>query len=345
MSDLRPYFSLTKPRVVVLLQITALCSVLVHDQLGGGLDANTARTVLVVFVGGYLSAGGANAINMWYDRDIDPLMTRTKNRPVPAGEVSANAALGFGITLSLLGVAWFEILANSVAAFWSAFSILFYVFIYSIWLKRTTPQNIVIGGIAGSTPPVIGWAAAEGELTVATDSARVVLESLLDLGSLMPWFMFLLIFLWTPPHFWALALYRSEEYGNVGIPMMPNVKGAERTVREMKAYAVLLVILSAAAPMSYGGINESDTIYQVLGLTTIGLSIWYSSTVWRVDLNEQRDPTGRIPTAARSFFVSMLYLALMFIVLVTASFGLLGAGIGAVLAATVMVRSETRARS
>ena len=345
MSDLRPYFSLTKPRVVVLLQITALCSVLVHDQLGGGLDANTARTVLVVFVGGYLSAGGANAINMWYDRDIDPLMTRTKNRPVPAGEVSANAALGFGITLSLLGVAWFEILANSVAAFWSAFSILFYVFIYSIWLKRTTPQNIVIGGIAGSTPPVIGWAAAEGELTVATDSARVMLESLLDLGSLMPWFMFLLIFLWTPPHFWALALYRSEEYGNVGIPMMPNVKGAERTVREMKAYAVLLVILSAAAPMSYGGINESDTIYQVLGLTTIGLSIWYSSTVWRVDLNEQRDPTGRIPTAARSFFVSMLYLALMFIVLVTASFGLLGAGIGAVLAVTAMVRSETRAKS
>jgi len=345
MSDLRPYFSLTKPRVVVLLQITALCSVLVHDQLGGGLDANTARTVLVVFVGGYLSAGGANAINMWYDRDIDPLMTRTKNRPVPAGEVSANAALGFGITLSLLGVAWFEILANSVAAFWSAFSVLFYVFIYSIWLKRTTPQNIVIGGIAGSTPPVIGWAAAEGELTVATDSVRVVLESLLDLGSLMPWFMFLLIFLWTPPHFWALALYRSEEYGNVGIPMMPNVKGAERTVREMKAYAVLLVILSAAAPMSYGGINESDTIYQVLGLTTIGLSIWYSSTVWRVDLNEQRDPTGRIPTAARSFFVSMLYLALMFIVLVTASFGLLGAGIGAVLAVTAMVRSETRAKS
>ena len=345
MSDLRPYFSLTKPRVVVLLQITALCSVLVHDQLGGGLDANTARTVLVVFVGGYLSAGGANAINMWYDRDIDPLMTRTKNRPVPAGEVSANAALGFGITLSLLGVAWFEILANSVAAFWSAFSVLFYVFIYSIWLKRTTPQNIVIGGIAGSTPPVIGWAAAEGELTVATDSARVMLESLLDLGSLMPWFMFLLIFLWTPPHFWALALYRSEEYGNVGIPMMPNVKGAERTISEMKAYAVLLVILSAAAPMSYGGINESDAIYQVLGLTTIGLSIWYSSTVWRVDLSEQRDPTGRIPTAARSFFVSMLYLALMFIVLVTASFGLLGAGIGAVLAATVMVRSETRARS
>ena len=342
MSNLRPYFSLTKPRVVVLLQITALCSVLVHDQLGGELDANTVRTMLVVFVGGYLSAGGANAINMWYDRDIDPLMTRTKDRAVPAGEVSANAALAFGIVLSFLGVMWFATLANSVAAFWSAFSILFYVFVYSIWLKRSTPQNIVIGGIAGSTPPVIGWAAAEDGLTVATDSARILLESLLDLGSLMPWFMFLLIFLWTPPHFWALALYRSKEYGNVGIPMMPNVKGAERTIREMKTYAALLVALSVAAPMSYGDIDKDDTIYHVLGWTTVGLSIWYATTVWRVDLDEQRDPTGRIPTAARSFFVSMLYLALMFVVLVTASFGLLGAGLGAMLAVTAIVRSEMR---
>ena len=345
MSNLRPYFSLTKPRVVVLLQITALCSVLVHDQLGGGLDAGSARTMLVVFIGGYLSAGGANAINMWYDRDIDPLMTRTKDRAVPAGEVSANAALAFGIALSLLGVTWFAALANSVAAFWSAFSILFYVFIYSIWLKRSTPQNIVIGGIAGSTPPVIGWAAAEDGLTVATDSTRVLLESLLDLGSLMPWFMFLLIFLWTPPHFWALALYRSEEYGNVGIPMMPNVKGPERTIREMKAYAVLLVALSVAAPVSYGGIDKDDTIYHVLGWTAVGLSIWYATTVWRVDLDEQRDPAGRIPTAARSFFVSMLYLALMFVILVTASFGLLGAGLGVILAVTAIVRSETRSRA
>ncbi len=345
MSNLRPYFSLTKPRVVVLLQITALCSVLVHDQLGGGLDANTARTMLVVFVGGYLSAGGANAINMWYDRDIDPLMTRTKNRPVPAGEVSANAALTFGIALSLLGVSWFALLANTVAAFWSAFSILFYVFIYSIWLKRTTPQNIVIGGIAGSTPPVIGWAAAEDGLTIATGSGRALIESLIDLGGLMPWFMFLLIFLWTPPHFWALALYRSEEYGAVGVPMMPNVKGEERTIREMKAYAALLVILSVAAPMCYGSIDGDDTIYHVLGWTVIGLSIWYASTVWRVDLDEQRDPTGRIPTAARSFFASMLYLALMFIVLVTASFGILGAVLGAALAVTAMLRSENRARA
>ena len=344
MSNLRPYFSLTKPRVVVLLQITALCSVLVHDQLGGELDANTVRTMLVVFVGGYLSAGGANAINMWYDRDIDPLMTRTKDRAVPAGEVSANAALAFGIVLSFLGVMWFATLANSVAAFWSAFSILFYVFVYSIWLKRSTPQNIVIGGIAGSTPPVIGWAAAEDGLTVATDSAQAMQESLLDLGSPMPWFMFLLIFLWTPPHFWALALYRSEEYGRVGVPMMPNVKGPERTLREMKVYAIILLILSMNVP-SYHELAESSTFYFILGGNVALLTIWYANSVWRIDLEEERDPTGRLPTAARSFFVSMLYLALMFIVLVTASFGILGAGFGAALSMIAVVRSESQARA
>ena len=344
MSNLRPYFSLTKPRVVVLLQITALCSVRVHDQLGGELDANTVRTMLVVFVGGYLSAGGANAINMWYDRDIDPLMTRTKDRAVPAGEVSANAALAFGIVLSFLGVMWFATLANSVAAFWSAFSILFYVFVYSIWLKRSTPQNIVIGGIAGSTPPVIGWAAAEDGLTVATDSAQAMQESLLDLGSPMPWFMFLLIFLWTPPHFWALALYRSEEYGRVGVPMMPNVKVPERTLREMKVYAIILLILSMNVP-SYHELAESSTFYFILGGNVALLTIWYANSVWRIDLEEERDPTGRLPTAARSFFVSMLYLALMFIVLVTASFGILGAGFGAALSMVAVVRSESRARA
>ena len=344
MSSIGPYFSLTKPRVVVLLQITALCSVLVHDQLGGGVDSDSMRTMLVVFVGGYLSAGGANAVNMWYDRDIDPLMTRTKDRAVPAGEVSANAALAFGIVLSFLGVMWFATLANSVAAFWSAFSILFYVFVYSIWLKRSTPQNIVIGGIAGSTPPVIGWAAAEEGLTVATDSAQAMQESLLDLGSPMPWFMFLLIFLWTPPHFWALALYRSEEYGRVGVPMMPNVKGPERTLREMKVYAIILLILSMNVP-SYHELAESSTFYFILGGNVALLTIWYANSVWKIDLEEERDPTGRLPTAARSFFVSMLYLALMFIVLVTASFGILGAGFGAALSMVAVVRSESRARA
>ena len=156
-------------------------------------------------------------------------------------------------------------LSNGGAAFWSAFSILFYVFVYSIWLKRSTPQNIVIGGIAGSTPPVIGWAAAEDNLVVSTESVAQMLESLVDIGSPLPWLMFLLIFLWTPPHFWALALYRSEEYGRVGVPMMPNVKGAERTLFEMKVYAIVLILMSLAVPSSFGGLQESDTLYHVLG--------------------------------------------------------------------------------
>ena len=345
MYPLRPFYELTEPRVVLLLQITALCAVLVHDMLNSGLSTRSARTMLIVLVGGYLSAGGANAINMWYDRDIDPKMSRTANRPIPAGDVSANVALGFGIILSVLGVAWFGLLANPVAAFWSAFSILFYVFVYSIWLKRSTPQNIVVGGIAGSTPPVIGWATAVEGLHISTDSAQSMLVSVFDLDGLMPWFMFILIFLWTPPHFWALALYRSKEYGDVGVPMMPNVKGAERTIGEMKVYSALLVVLSIAAPISYGNLDGNDWIYHVLGWTTVGLSIWYASTVWRIDLGEQPDPTGRVPSAARSFFASMLYLAMMFVVLVAASFGIEGAVVGALLALVAIARSESRATS
>ncbi len=328
--------------MVVLLQITALCAVLVHDRMEGQVGMDTAYTMLIVFVGGYLSAGGANAINMWYDRDIDPMMTRTEGRPIPSGEVSSESALALGVLLSISGVSWFWILSNEIAAFWSAFSILFYVFIYSIWLKRSTPQNIVIGGIAGSTPPVIAWSAAEDGLAVSTKSANLMLDSLVDIGSPLPWLMFLLIFLWTPPHFWALALYRSEEYGRVGVPMMPNVKGPERTLIEMKVYAVILILMSLVIPSSYGGLEENDTLYYILGCNVVGLSIWYASSVWRIDLGEECDETGRMPTAARSFFISMLYLALMFVVLVTASFGTTGSVFGACISLFAVVRSETR---
>ena len=338
----RSYVSLTKPRVVVLLQITALCAVLVHDRIFDQISMETAETMLIVFIGGYLSAGGANAINMWYDRDIDPMMTRTESRPIPTGEVSAESALAVGVLLSIAGVSWFWVFSNEVAAFWSAFSILFYVFVYSIWLKRSTPQNIVIGGIAGSTPPVIGWAAAEDGLAVSTESATQMMQSLVDIGSPLPWLMFLLIFLWTPPHFWALALYRSEEYGRVGVPMLPNVKGSERTLFEMKVYAVVLVLLSLGVPSSYGGLEEGDTSYHILGWNVVGLSIWYASSVWRIDLAEERDETGRMATAARSFFVSMFYLALMFVVLVTASFGFTGAVFGAGISLFAVVRSESQ---
>ena len=324
------YIALTKPRVVVLLQITALCSVIVHDMLDSEFGVSSLETMIVVFIGGYLTAGGANAINMWYDRDIDPKMKRTSSRPLSTGAVSASSALLLGVILSIIGVAWFVFLSNQIAAFWAAFSILFYVFVYSMWLKRSTPQNIVVGGIAGSTPPVIGWAACEEGLHISTGSPYSTVESLVDLGSLMPWFMFILIFLWTPPHFWALALYRSGEYSRVGVPMMPNVKGPERTIKEMKVYSILLVILSLAAPMSYGVMDDSEPVYYILGLTVVMLSIWYASTIWRIDISEEPDETGRIASAASSFFASMLYLAMMFAVLVTASFGTLGAAIGAI---------------
>ena len=326
MSD---FLSLTKPRVVILLQITAICSVIIHDVTGAGLNFASVRTMVLVLIGGYLSAGGENAINMWYDRDIDPHMTRTSKRPIPQGKISPKSALIFGVLISILGVSWFYIMTNSVAAFWSAFSIFFYVMIYSMWLKRTTPQNIVIGGIAGSTPPVIGWAACDDSESLSFESANSFFVSIFDLGSLMPWFMFILIFLWTPPHFWALALYRSEEYAKVGVPMMPGIKGKERTIVEMKIYCVLLILLSMLAPLSLEGVDSGDWIYYLLGITVVFLSVWYSSTIWRIDVSEKPDETGRMASAANSFFLSMLYLALMFVVLVSASFGFSGAALGA----------------
>ena len=223
----RAWLTLTKPGVVVLLQVTALCAVLCHDMLAaGGFSGmnwgDSAQTMAVVFVGGYLTAGGANSINMWYDRDIDPIMTRTANRPIPTGEISANAALAFGVLISVAGVAWFVQFGNEVAAFWAAFSILFYVFVYSMWLKRSSVQNIVIGGAAGAFPPMIGWAAVTG---------TVSFESIL---------IFALVFMWTPPHFWALALYRVEDYRKSGLPMLPVTHGSEFTRLQILLYTIVL---------------------------------------------------------------------------------------------------------
>ncbi len=340
------YFSLTKPRVVVLLQITAICATLSHDMLSGtGLGTGTLETMAVVLVGGYLTAGGANAINMWYDRDIDPMMKRTAQRPIPSGEVSPNSALLFGVIISILGTFWLVMMANEVAAFWAAFSVIFYVLVYSIWLKRSTPQNIVIGGIAGSTPPLVGWAAAESDLQISTESVTLFFESITEMGSLMPWFMFVLIFLWTPPHFWALALYRSEEYGKVGVPMMPNVKGAERTLFEMKIYAILLIVLSAVSPIAYGGLDRGDILYHVLGWNAVIMSAWYASTIWRIDLDEVPDEDGRKATASRSFFDSMIYLALVFVMLVMSSMGVSGAVVGALFTIGIIARIEWTKRA
>jgi protoheme IX farnesyltransferase len=339
-------FSLTKPRVVVLLQITAMCAILSHDFIEiNRINYNTLENMLIVFIGGYLTAGGANCINMWYDRDIDPIMNRTSKRPLAVGEISPAGALIFGIVISLLGTLWLIKMANEVAAFWALFSILFYVFIYTIWLKRTSTQNIVIGGIAGSTPPVIGWCAAEGNLEISMNSLQEFTNSIFDIGGYMPWFMFLLIFLWTPPHFWALALYRSEEYEKVGVPMMPNVKGKHRTLVEMKIYSIILILLSLTAPLSYYEIeywsNLNLDLNNILIILNTGvLSFWYALTVWGIDVMEDNDENNRMPTASYSFFVSLSYLAFMFIALVLSSIGVEGAIVSLVLVILLILRDK-----
>ena len=316
-------FSLTKPRVVVLLQITAMCAILSHDLIETNkINQSTLEVMMIVFIGGYLTAGGANCINMWYDRDIDPIMTRTSKRPLSVGDITPKKALLFGILISIIGTLWLLKMANEVAAFWALFSILFYVFIYTIWLKRTSVQNIVIGGIAGSTPPVIGWAAAEGELELEFSSAHDFIDSIVNIGGYMPWFMFLLIFLWTPPHFWALALYRSGEYEKVGVPMMPNVKGKGRTLVEMKIYSIFLILLSLTTPLAFqeksNWIELSDLDFNIslAVINSLILSIWYALTVWKININDENDI---MPTASHSFFVSLTYLAVMFIILVLTS--------------------------
>ena len=316
-------FSLTKPRVVVLLQITAMCAILSHDLIEANkINQSTLEVMMIVFIGGYLTAGGANCINMWYDRDIDPIMTRTSKRPLSVGDITPKKALLFGISISIVGTLWLLKMANEVAAFWALFSILFYVFIYTIWLKRTSVQNIVIGGIAGSTPPVIGWAAAEGELELGFSSAHDFIDSIVNIGGYMPWFMFLLIFLWTPPHFWALALYRSGEYEKVGVPMMPNVKGKGRTLVEMKIYSILLILLSLTTPLAFQekgnwiDLSDLDSNISLAVINSLILSIWYVLTVWKINIDDENDI---MPTASHSFLVSLTYLAVMFMILVLTS--------------------------
>ena len=295
------FLKLMKLRVIILLQVTAVCAILVHD-LVIEIDRtwmDTLLTVGITVVGGTLSAGGSNAINMWYDADIDPLMRRTKNRPIPQGHISGGGALLFGLIIAVLGSSLF-LLVSWKAAFWSFFSVLFYVLIYSVWLKRRTPQNIVIGGIAGSTPPLIGWAAAAGDS---------ILESVnpMALGSPVPWLFFGLIFFWTPPHFWALALYRSGEYAKAEVPMMNEVRGPEHTVLLSKIYCVLLLML-CSIPFFWPNSDLPLLWVFIAG----GLTIWYGKSVWDTDPLEELDENGRMPMAAKSFFRSLYYLCLLY---------------------------------
>src|SRR5687768_9097873 len=226
-ADWRDFVALTKPRVMTLVVFTGLCGLLaapvtLHPVLG-------FTAVLCIALG----AGAAAALNMWYERDIDALMKRTASRPIPAGRMPAEAALHFGVGLGVFSVLLMGLATNWFAAAILAASILFYVFVYTIWLKRRTPQNIVIGGAAGAFPPLIGWAAATGQ------------------ADLLPMLLFALIFLWTPPHFWALSLFVRSDYAKAGVPMLPVVAGARATRVQVMLYA-LPMAAAAVAPWPLG---------------------------------------------------------------------------------------------
>jgi protoheme IX farnesyltransferase len=237
--DVEDYFALLKPRVMSLVVFTALVGMV---AAGGNLHpALAAISLLAIAVG----AGAAGALNMWYDADIDRLMRRTRSRPIPTGRIERSEALGFGIILASFSVLILGLAANWLAATLLAFTIVFYGVIYTMWLKPMTAQNIVIGGAAGALPPVIGWAAMTG---------GVSLEALI---------YFLIIFMWTPPHFWALALFTREDYARAGIPMMPNVAGDDSTRRQIFVYAALLAPIGVL-PWLLGGAGPAYGVAAVL---------------------------------------------------------------------------------
>jgi protoheme IX farnesyltransferase len=271
----RDYYDLLKPRVMSLVVFTAMVGMfLAPGQLHPFL---MFVSILCVAVG----AGAAGAINMWYDRDIDILMSRTKKRPIPMGRIKAADALGFGIVLACGSVLMMAFAANYLVAFLLAFSIFFYVVIYTIWLKRRTPQNIVIGGAAGAFPPMIGWIAVTGSVSY---------EALV---------LFLIIFLWTPPHFWALALYRSEDYTKAGVPMMPVVAGLKHTKMQILTYSILLVAMSIVPYF----IGMAGLLYLGTAMLLGGQFIWLALGVKRSE---------NILKAKNLFCFSIIYLFLIF---------------------------------
>jgi heme o synthase len=283
-AELSDWIALLKPRVMTLVVFTGLIGLLIapghlHPVLG-------FTAVLCIAV----AAGACGAINMWYDRDIDAVMRRTRNRPIPAGRIEPGAALGYGVTLAIGSVIVMGLAVNLVTASVLALSIAFYVFVYTVWLKRRTPQNIVIGGAAGAFPPVIGWAAVTGSV------------------DLVPLILFAIVFVWTPPHFWSLALFANADYRRAGVPMLPVVAGARETRRQIVLYTLLLVPLSLAPWL----IGFSGLVY---GLAAIVLGIGFIVGVWRVATDRQ-DASGVSQTndapARAAFKYSILYLFALF---------------------------------
>jgi protoheme IX farnesyltransferase len=276
------YLALMKPRVMSLVVFTALVSVMIapahiHPMIG-------FTALLCIAVG----AGAAGALNMWYDADIDALMSRTSGRPIPRGRVAPGEALAFGIVLAAFAVAVLGLLVSWLAAALLAFTIFFYVVVYTAWLKRLTPQNIVIGGAAGSLPPVIGWAATTGGVSVE------------------PCLLFLIIFFWTPPHFWALSLVRIDDYARAGLPMLPVVAGAEATRRQILCYSLALVPIGATPWL----LGYAHALYGVTALVAGALMVMFA---WRVCKQGEGEHKDR--AAHHLFAFSILYLFILFAVL------------------------------
>lgn len=275
----RDFFELLKPRVMSLVVFTALAGMVLapgHINPFLGFIA-----ILCIAVG----AGASGALNMWYDADIDAVMTRTATRPIPAGKILPQEALAFGLVLSAFSVCILGLVINWLSAGLLAFTIFFYAVIYTMWLKRSTPQNIVIGGAAGAFPPMIGWACVTNGVSI---------ESII---------LFLITFLWTPAHFWALALFKMRDYGSVGVPMLPNVSGEATTKTQIVIYACLTAIIGVVPAIA----GFSSMVYGAFG-AALGLGfIWYSIGVYRMPEGDER----MLP-AKKLFAFSILYLFAIF---------------------------------
>jgi heme o synthase len=270
------YIALTKPEIISLLLVTTICTMFIATR-----DMPSPWLILWTTIGGALSAGGANALNCYVDQDIDQEMTRTRRRPIPAGRMEPQQVLIFGLTLAVLSFMVMLLGVNMLAAVLSLSGLLFYVFVYTLWLKRSTPQNIVIGGAAGAVPPLVGWAAATGRLDLAA------------------WWLFAIIFFWTPPHFWALALLIKKDYARAGVPMLPVVRSENYTRWQIVLYSLVLLPIT----VMLFAIGALGVLYLVLALILTSVFIWYAIRLLRA---------ATLGWARRTYRYSLLYLALLF---------------------------------
>ena len=285
--SVRAYIALTKPRIIELLLVTTVpAMVLATREVPGIAWTNWGWLVAWTLIGGTLAAGSANAVNCYLDRDIDELMTRTRRRPLPAHQVEPERAVVFGVALGVLSFVVMAYFVNLVAAFLTLLAIAFYVVVYTIMLKRTTPQNIVIGGAAGALPPVIGWAAVTG---------HVGIPALL---------LFALVFYWTPPHFWALSLRIRKDYAAAGVPMLPVVKGIPETTRQIGLYTILMVAIS----LVLWAVARMGPVYLVAAIVLGAIFLWQAYRLWQQGTSEEASTAGAI----RLYRYSISYLTLLF---------------------------------